>query len=75
MGYPALELENIQRELAGVIRGFIRGMCLLGGEAATDMRDEFLSLAVGSCTGNGSNRSHHHSVLEPRGIYIKKGQF
>lgn len=37
MGCPGSELENIQRDPAGVVRGLIRGMCVLVDEAATDM--------------------------------------
>lgn len=43
MGYPALELLNIRRKPAAVVRGFIRGMYVLEGKAAGEMRDEILS--------------------------------
>lgn len=79
MGYPGPELENIQRDRVGVVRGLIRAMRVFRGEAAADMQYELFSLyfgwgpllnpsmTIGNRGGNVSNRGRDHSSLWFRG--------
>lgn len=66
MGYAGSEPENIRRDPTGIIRGFIRIMCALGGEAIAYMRDELVSLTLHCLLRVGVNA---HSVkIENRGV-------
>lgn len=47
MGFPGSELENMRRYPEEIVRRFIRGMCVLGGETAQDMRDELVVVENG----------------------------